>query len=96
MNRMRILTTMLVGVLAVVLLSSCDASKAPATTSEVPRISVEELKERIDNGEAIVIGDVSRQNFDVSHIPGAISLYPFSISMLEAMPLDQEIVLYCT
>jgi rhodanese-related sulfurtransferase len=66
--------------------------------SEVPRISVEELKERIDNGEAIVIGDTRGQSsYDTRHVAGAISI-PFDQveSHVNDLPRDQEIVLYCT
>jgi rhodanese-related sulfurtransferase len=68
--------------------------------SEVPRISVEELKERLDNGEAIVVGDTRPAAvYDVKHIAGAISMPASEIyneSPMDELPLDQEIVLYCT
>jgi PBP1b-binding outer membrane lipoprotein LpoB len=69
----------------------------PTTKDEVPRISVEELKERIDSGEAIVIGDTRGQSsFDISHIAGAISITSSQVeALLDDLPLDQEIVLYC-
>lgn len=75
------------------------ASEVPTKLEDVPRISVEELKERIDGGEAIVIGDTRVQRvFDVNHIPGAISITSAQVieARLDDLPLDQEIVLYCT
>ena len=70
----------------------------PISVSEVPRISVEELKERLDNGEEIVVVDTrSTTSYDIKHIPGAISMPSINIeSPLDELPLDQEIVLYCT
>ncbi len=41
----------------------------------MPRISPEDLKERLDNGEAILVVDVRGKNpFDYRHIAGAISV----------------------
>jgi hypothetical protein len=97
MNRMRMLSTIMGVLLTAVFLSSCGAPQVPTTVekvppttkAEVPRISVEELKERIDSGEAIVIGDTRGPGlFEKSHIAGAIIIY-------DDLPLDQEIVLYC-
>ena len=73
--------------------------EVPTTTvEEVPRISVEELKERIDSGEAIVIGDTRGQRpFELGHITGAIVITSTQVeALLDDLPLDQEIVLYCT
>ena len=65
--------------------------------SQVPRISVEELKERLDSGEAIVIADSRSANaFEIRHIAGAISVPETDVeSHLDELPLDQEIVFYC-
>jgi len=68
-------------------------SQEPTELSEVPRITAEELKERIDNGEAIVVVDTrGKPSYDTRHIAGAI-LAPKNY---DEYPLDQEIVLYCT
>jgi len=75
-------------------------NQVPISVSEVPRISVEELKERLDKGEEIVVGDTRPASVsDIKHIPGAISVPASAIyneSPLDELPLDQEIVLYCT
>ena len=70
----------------------------PTTSSEVPRISPEELKERLDNGEAILVVDSrSLVEFETGHIAGAISVPSYEVeSRLDEFPRDQEIVLYCT
>lgn len=107
MKSIRMLSIMGV-LLTAIFLSSCgvpqeqaavDDSEVPTKLVDVPRISVEELKERIDGGEAIVIGDTRVQSeFDVNHIPGAISITSAQVreARLDDLPLDQEIVLYCT
>ncbi len=77
---------------------SSSETQAPTQKSEVPRISAEELKERLDNGETIVIGDTrSIFAYNDSHIAGAISV-PVSeaVTQLEGIPLDQAIILYCS
>jgi rhodanese-related sulfurtransferase len=62
--------------------------------SEVPRISREELKERLDDGEDIVIFDTrGKVPYDFEHIAGAI--WPAKANPDE-FPHDQEIVIYCT
>ncbi len=92
------LSTILGVLLTAVFLSSCGAPQVPTTKDEVPRISVEELKERIGSGEAIVIGDTRGQiSFKQGHIAGAIDITTSTQveALLDDLPLDQEIVLYC-
>ena len=64
--------------------------------SEVPRISAEELKDRLDNGEAILIVDArSTIAFEMEHITGAISVPGREVeSRLDEFPRDQDIVFY--
>lgn len=64
------------------------------------RISPEELKERLDRGEEIVIVDL-RHPLDVEaephHIPGALHLPPDDLEARQReIPRDRDIVLYCT
>jgi rhodanese-related sulfurtransferase len=68
----------------------------PQDISEVPRISPEDLRRRLDNGEAILVVDVrSADSFEARHIPGAISVPSGQIeSRLDEFPRDQEIVFY--
>jgi hypothetical protein len=98
MNRVRML--LVIGVLLTgKFWSSCSSPQVqvPTTKEEVPRISVEELKERVDSGEAIVIGDTRGQvSYDLQHIAGAISISLIQVEeLMDDLPLDQEIVLYC-
>jgi membrane protein DedA with SNARE-associated domain len=64
------------------------------------RITPEELKERIDGGQEIVIVDL-RHALDVEaephHIPGALHLSPDELDARHGeIPRDRDIVLYCT
>ena len=66
----------------------------------VARITPEELKERLDRGEEIVIVDL-RHPLDVDsephHIPGALHLSPDDLDARHMeIPRDRDIVLYCT
>jgi 3-mercaptopyruvate sulfurtransferase SseA len=64
----------------------------------VPRISMEQLKQKLDTGADIVIVDVrSREDFDEGHISGAISM-PWQQEMearYAELPRDKEIITYC-
>jgi hypothetical protein len=64
----------------------------------VPRIAPEDLKGRLDKGEAILIVDVRSVNaFNTQHIAGAISVPLKEIELrLDEFPLEEEIILYCT
>jgi hypothetical protein len=66
--------------------------QGPTEASEVPRITVEELKERLDNGEGIMVVDTrGKSSYDVRHLPGAI----VALDSFDEYPHDQQIVFYC-
>jgi rhodanese-related sulfurtransferase len=61
--------------------------------SDVPRITVEELKDRLDDGEEIVVVDTRGEStYNIGHIAGAILE---TAGYFDEFPRDQEIVLYC-
>lgn len=64
---------------------------------EVPRVTAKELKELIDNGASIVIGDTRVDiAYNLGHIPGAVLATGSQVEThLNQIPLDQEIILYC-
>ncbi len=67
-------------------------SQAPTVSTEVPRITPEELKERLDNGEEIVVIDTrGKSSYDVRHLPGAI----LESDSYDEYSRDQVIVFYC-
>lgn len=82
---------LLITLLVILLLAACGSSM---DNSEVPRITAEELKQRLDDGEDILILDtrIGSRQYELSHIPGAIKK-PRS---LNDVAHDQAIVAYCT
>lgn len=73
---------------------------------EIPRITCEELKLMMDEGEDFTLVDSrSKQwGYDMGHLPGAISIPnepepPYSeewmMSQLQGLPEDELIILYC-
>lgn len=67
---------------------------------EVPRITVAELKSRLDGGAKILILDVrSRSSYASSDvaIKGAVRIAPDELNeRARELPVDSEIVTYCT
>ena len=65
---------------------------------DVPRINLEQVKEKLDAGADIVIVDVrSKEDFDAGHISGAVSI-PWQQEMearYTELPRDKEIITYC-
>lgn len=68
------------------------------TEDAVPRVTTEELKDKLDAGKDVVIVDTrSLENFNEKHIAGAISMPLVEVDLrYEELPKDKEIVLYCT
>ncbi|MGQ9919579.1 MAG: rhodanese-like domain-containing protein [Bryobacteraceae bacterium] len=75
-------------------------SPSPKTPSpaEIPRIQTQELWERLQAGETIVVVDVrSSKEYEQEHIAGAVSLPLDELSRRAAeLPRDRLIVFYCT
>ncbi len=65
----------------------------------ISRITPEELKSKLDAGEDIAIIDL-RSSLDFKAdpyiIPGAIRMAPENLTRRDNIPLDHEVVLYCT
>ena len=103
MSRPKIVSALLV-LLLLVACQGADASQVgssdsiPATTAEVPRIRVTELKELLDAGEEVIIVDSrSLRSYEASHIAGAISMPLLEVDeRYNELPQDSKIVLYCT
>ena len=102
MKRVSLFILILGSMVIISLLAACGsagenastASDSPAENSEVPRITAEELKKRLDDGEDILVIDtrIGSRRYDLQHIPGAIKK-PRS---LDDVAHDQAIVAYCT
>ena len=73
-------------------------SSLPASEASVPRVEVEVAKAAIDTGAAIIVDVRSKQDYDVSHIAGAINI---ELNEFETNPTnlgldqDQWIITYC-
>jgi rhodanese-related sulfurtransferase len=94
MERHRVL---LVLVLSVLLLTMGEKVSAQ---SEIPRITIHELKGMIDHGESVLILDTQPEViFEKGHIKGAIS-FPWkariTLQDVSGLPRDKLIVTYCT
>jgi hypothetical protein len=65
--------------------------------SEVPRISVEDLRAKLNRNDVTVIDVRDNQAYQRGHIPGALNI-PFASteSMLDLIPKGKPIVTYCT
>jgi 3-mercaptopyruvate sulfurtransferase SseA len=64
---------------------------------EVPRIPLEEAKAKFDAGTALIVDTRSREEYDQSHIPNAISLPLTELNTQNPdLPRDVEIITYCT
>ncbi len=79
---------------------------APPTPSEhsqspekaaVPRIAVEDLRERVNAGSVVVIDVRDANSYAQGHIAGALSM-PFATveGQLDTIPKGKQIVTYCT
>jgi membrane protein DedA with SNARE-associated domain len=86
--------------LALVILAKWWQRKRVRKLLELARVSVHELKEMMDAGEAPVIVDVRNRSahlHDPRRIPGALRVTVDEIGdKLGHLPRDREIVVYCT
>jgi hypothetical protein len=80
--------------------SSATQAAAPKTEGEVPRITVDELKEKLaKNVPVFIIDSRSQGSYDNSEIKikGAVRIPMDEIeARLKEIPHDREIVVYCT
>jgi predicted sulfurtransferase len=72
-------------------------SSVPDSGSDVPSVSLEQLKEKLDAGADIIVVDVrTKEDFDEGHIPGAVSIPWEEIEdRYTELPRDKEIITYC-
>jgi hypothetical protein len=88
------------GLSLLVALSAACGRKRTVEQIAVDRITVEEVKARLDNGEAITFID-SRSDGAwadaVAKIPGALRIPPHDIPAdISHVPKDKPVVVYCT
>lgn len=62
----------------------------------VPRISIEEAREKLETGQAVVVDVRTKNTYDQAHLPGSISLPEDEIeARLDELPHNKELILYC-
>lgn len=65
----------------------------------IPRISLQEVKERLDRGDPMTILDVRQRaqvDLDPRTLPNALSLPPDDVAKrMEELPRDRETIVYC-
>lgn len=69
----------------------------PIPEDSMPRISINELKQKIDSGADILVVDTRhREEYDIDHIKGAVSA-PLDdiIAGKWQPPANKELILYC-
>ncbi len=88
------------GILAFQLSGNRDSSPITSTTdlSEIPRISVDELKRKVDMGSNLVIIDTrSKEAYEQMHIAGSISVPLEKVAeRYTELKGFEEIITYCT
>ena len=73
------------------------------SSNDIPRITCEALKEKIDSGEKVVVIDTrAAVAYKADHIRGAINIFlnpggdPFERQMtFMALPADKPLIVYC-
>ncbi len=64
---------------------------------DVPRISLEETQDQLEQGQAILVDVRSKASYDRAHAAGAVSIPEEEIATrLDELPRDKDIILYCT
>ncbi|HEV8660095.1 MAG TPA: rhodanese-like domain-containing protein [Thermoanaerobaculia bacterium] len=77
--------------------STIDEHSQTPEKAAVPRISVEELRQRIKNNEVTVIDVRAADAYQSGHIPGAMHIPMASIeAQIPYLPRAKPIVTYCT
>lgn len=72
-------------------------SSAPTAAPDIPRLSVQEVKLKLDRGDDFVLAGVDPQeHFDAAHIPGARSIPLDDLpARYNELPSTRDIILYC-
>jgi len=77
----------------------CTTCSSGSKHEEIPRIAIEELKQKMDRGIDIVVLDAQPKTmYDKGHIKGALS-FPWAAKLtrwdVRELPRDKMIIIYC-
>jgi hypothetical protein len=76
---------------------STAAGATIADSDDVPRITVQELKAKLDAGQAVLFDARSQESYTRQHIAGAISMPQDEVGgRVAELPTDKLVVFYCT
>lgn len=77
--------------------SGADTNLAADSTNDIERISLADAKAAFELGNAVFVDVRSRESYDRSHIPGALSIPLGELEdNLQLLDKDQWILTYCT
>jgi len=62
---------------------------------EVEAISREQLRERLQRDEVVLVDVRPEVEYAAGHLPGAISIPPDRLELLDALPAGRDVVAYC-
>jgi hypothetical protein len=77
--------------------SPAQPQQAANPASDAPRITVAELQQKLERGEAVVYDTRAKSAYDQEHIRGALSMPSGEVATRTGeLPKDKLIVFYCT
>jgi rhodanese-related sulfurtransferase len=62
---------------------------------QIATLTRDELLERLDRGEVVVVDVRPHAEYAAGHLPGAVHVPPDQLELLDELPDDREIVTYC-
>jgi rhodanese-related sulfurtransferase/predicted transcriptional regulator len=62
---------------------------------EIPTLTGEELLERLDRGDVVIVDVRPEAEYAAGHLPGAVHIPPEHLELLDDLPPDRDIIAYC-
>jgi hypothetical protein len=63
---------------------------------DVPKVNIEQLKEKVDAGDVVIVDVRSKEEFAEGHVPGAVSIpWEEMEDRYPELPRDKEVITYC-
>ncbi|MCE5258205.1 MAG: rhodanese-like domain-containing protein [Chloroflexi bacterium] len=108
-NSDRVMFLIILGILAMVIIyavvlaargsggQTTPTATAVSETSAITRISVGDAKKMIDEGQAVLVDTRTADAYERQHAQGAISLPEAqALDLMDTLPKDKTLILYCT